>query len=103
MAIEDYSQVIELDPGDTRVRYNRGLAHAELGRYDEALEDFNAIIDDDPDNAAAYMASAYAHTMLGRHQDVVRDYDRLVELLPDDLSIREERRQALERAEAERG
>lgn len=104
LAVEDYSRVIELNPNDTRVRYNRGMAHLDLVRFERAIRDFSVVTDAEPENAGAYVARACAHTMRGNHGKAVRDYDRLVLLLPEDPSIRrEEREQAVEWVEKDRG
>ena len=71
MAIEDYSRVIDLEPGNTAVLYGWGLARMSLDRHERAIEDLNAIIRVDPDNVAAYTGMGFARTALGEHLGVV--------------------------------
>ena len=47
-AAEDFSRVIELEPGDAIPYYNRGCTYAEMGYPRRALEDFNQAISLDP-------------------------------------------------------
>ena len=47
-AIADYNKVIELNPQDATVYYNRGLAYDKQGNIDQAIADFTQAIIDKP-------------------------------------------------------
>ncbi len=64
-AIEDYTRVIALDPGDLRALYSRGTFLMRVGRYENAIEDLSAIIELDPDNFGGYTDRGFAHTLVG--------------------------------------
>ena len=53
-AIETYSRAIQLNPDNTEVYNNRGVAYGERGDYDEAIKDFNKAIALNPNDAIAY-------------------------------------------------
>jgi tetratricopeptide (TPR) repeat protein len=62
----------------------QGLAHAEQGRYDDALRDLGRALELDPGNAATYAVRGAIHTAQRRHDDALDDLDRALELEPDD-------------------
>lgn len=41
MAIDDFSMVLELDPGHVNAAYARGAAENKRGNYLQAIEDYN--------------------------------------------------------------
>ena len=65
LAIEDYSRVIDLDPRNRHVLYNRGIARMYAARFESAIEDFNAVIEIDSHNAPARGARELAREALG--------------------------------------
>ena len=65
-----------------------------------AIEDFSRAIAMDPENVESLRNRAVLYCELDEPERAVRDYDAIIRLEPDDLSIREERQQALELAEA---
>ena len=65
------------------------------------MEDFGRVIVLDPDNIESLRNRAVLYLDLGEPDKAVRDYDEVIRLDPNDTSVREERQQALEEAEAE--
>ncbi len=43
-AIKDYGKCLEFNPSDAEIYYERGLCHAQLGRFEMAIEQYNAAI-----------------------------------------------------------
>ena len=66
------------------------------------MEDFGQAIALDPENVEALRHRATLYRELGEPDKTVRDYDEIIRLEPGDPSVREQRRLALEQAEAER-
>ena len=54
LAIADYSQAIERNPGFAEAHYNRGSSYYELGRYEEAIADLTMAIELNPNDARYY-------------------------------------------------
>ena len=79
----------------------RGCAHAELEEVSEGPGDFGRAIALDPEDIDSLRNRAIMYLELGEPEKAVRDYDEVIRLDPDDPSVREERQQALEEAEAE--
>ena len=53
-AIEDFNEVIQLNPNDVIAYISRGIVYGEQGDYDRAIEDFNEAIQLNPNDAIAY-------------------------------------------------
>ena len=49
-------------------RYDRGLAHLDEGRYDEAILEFTTITDLDPLQSAAYYDRGLAYRRKGEYE-----------------------------------
>ena len=60
---------------DAAAYYSRGLAHAELGRYEKAIAEYDEAIRLRPDYVEAYNSRGTAHAELGRHEKAIADYD----------------------------
>ena len=50
-AVEDYSQALQVDPGNSYAYYNRGITRDRSGDYEGAIADFTQAIRLDPANA----------------------------------------------------
>ena len=68
---------------DAEAYHNRGVAHAELGRYAEAIAEYDEAIRLRPDYAKAYFGRGNARARLGRHAEAIADYDEAIRLQPD--------------------
>src|SRR5207249_11665335 len=73
-ALADFTQVIALDPTNTKAYYNRGNAYVHLGNYGAALADFTQVIALDPTNAKAYYNRGNAYVHLGNYGAALRDF-----------------------------
>lgn len=60
-AIEQFTQVLSMDPGNVAAYIGRGTAYTERGQLDMAIEDFTEALRLDPDNAAAYLGRGNAY------------------------------------------
>lgn len=83
LAIDDYSQALQLAPGDAMVLTNRANASRELGLLDSALYDVNTAIQAKPDYAAAYYVRGSIYEILREENLAQADFGRAHELAPD--------------------
>ena len=72
-AIQDYDNVIQLDPDNADVYYNRGVANRNLGQHQRAIQDYDQAIRLKP-TAWLYNNRGYAYYNLG--QDEKADADK---------------------------
>lgn len=77
-------QALEPPQGEVSKLSLQALAHAEQGRYDDALRDLGRALELEPDNAATYAVRGAIHTAQRRYDDALDDLDRALELEPDD-------------------
>ena len=72
-AMRDYSQALELQPNDARMRAERGWAYLMLESPTLALVDFEAAIKLNPDEGDGYNGRGTARAFLGDHSAAVAD------------------------------
>ena len=113
MAIEAYSNAIDLNPHNANAYNNRGIAYAETGKLDDAIEDYNITIELRPDDAnvnynkrvvytnkgiqeaikmvklnlessQTYHNRAVAYSKKGEVELAIKDYTKAIELYPDE-------------------
>ena len=63
--------------------FQRGLAKAELGRYEDAIADWDEVIRLYPD-AYTYDNRGLAKANLGRYEEAIADYDEAIRINPTD-------------------
>jgi len=81
-AIEDFSEILRLEPENADAYRYRGYGYKGLQKDDEALDDFTRAVQVDPYNERAYRARGdyyLNHNQPGEARD---DYSRLVQLDP---------------------
>ena len=81
-AVEEYTAILELEPGNTAAYGNRGLAYTQLGEIALAIEDFNRVIEIDPEDAKAHYNRGSRYGQLEEFDRAITDYDRSIELDP---------------------
>lgn len=86
-AIEDYDQVIRLDPGYPLSYINRGIAHRAMGNLDAAIKDYDAAIEITPGIAVAYNNRGNAYRDKGEYDLAIKDYDLAIKLEPTDARL----------------
>jgi formylglycine-generating enzyme required for sulfatase activity len=75
-AIDDFNQVIQINPDLADANYNRGLAYAKLGQYKAAIEDYNQELLLNPNNANAY-------DKLDESERAIADYNQALSINPN--------------------
>ena len=83
LALDDFNQMIKLNPEDA-VAYNfRGLAYKHLKDYKKALADYKQAIAINPDYAAAYGNRGIIYYELGVSQKAIADLRTAADLFQE--------------------
>jgi tetratricopeptide (TPR) repeat protein len=64
-AVNDYTQVIALEPRGTDAVFQRGSVFEKLGKLEDAVDDFSAVIALDPSHAKALYARGACLNLMG--------------------------------------
>ncbi|MDR3616997.1 MAG: tetratricopeptide repeat protein [Candidatus Obscuribacterales bacterium] len=72
-AIQDFTEMIRLDPQNPWTYCQRAWAHGELRHYEKQIEDDTAAIRLDPEYRGAYNNRAWAYDRLYKHQLAEKD------------------------------
>jgi tetratricopeptide (TPR) repeat protein len=81
-AIADFTELLEVEPWNCAVYFDRGLIQHRAGSYDAALENYDSAIRWSPPYWEAHFNRAQVLTALGRVEEAVADYDRVLVLHP---------------------
>jgi tetratricopeptide (TPR) repeat protein len=72
-----------VDRNDLATAYkNRGNAHDDEGRYEQALEDYARAIETNPQDAEAYNGRGTTHIAQERYRLAVEDFDQAIRINP---------------------
>ncbi|MGV1098598.1 tetratricopeptide repeat protein [Thiovibrio sp. JS02] len=77
-AIDDFSAVVALDPGNDRGYYYRGIAHLGKREYEDALEDLTHAIALNEERGVTYFARGIIESEVGCEEDALRDFKAAV-------------------------
>ncbi len=83
MAIETYSDAIELTPFHPAYYNNRGVAYREIDDLPKALEDYNTAIQLNPDFAEAYNNRGRVYGDTSNLPNAISDYNKAIKLKSD--------------------
>jgi len=81
-AIADFSRLVELQPKEPRVHYNRGTTYFRKGDFDRAIADYDQAIELDRGYGAAYLCRGDAYRAKGDLDVAIRDYNEAIQLDP---------------------
>ena len=81
--IEDNTQVIRLDPSNSRGYTNRGYAKFQKQEFKEALKDFESAILLDPSDSLLFINRGSTYMKMAEYDNAVNDYTKAIELAPD--------------------
>ena len=90
-AIESYSAAIKLQPKDSVLYSNRGVAYRRKGDLDRALSDLNAAIGLDPKRPEPFLERAVVHRLKLEFSQALADNDQAIKLSPKDAYAFKER------------
>ena len=83
MAIQAYSNAIELNPTCAEAYNNRGIAYQGKQEYDLAIKNYNEAIKLNPKLAHAYYNRGNIYSQKGDFEHTVKDYTKAIELNPE--------------------
>ncbi len=83
LSIENFTQLLILDPNDAEAYNNRGIAYYFLKDYDSAIQDYDKVIELDPNFVVAYMNRGEAYRRLGQYNLALLDCNKAIELIPN--------------------
>jgi tetratricopeptide (TPR) repeat protein len=82
-AIDDYNEVLKVDPKNSDAYTNRGAALMKAGDSRRAIDDFGQAISLNPNLADAYYNRGVVYRSLNNCADATSDFDKVVQLNPN--------------------
>ncbi|WP_276750850.1 tetratricopeptide repeat protein [Chlorogloeopsis fritschii] len=79
-AIEDFNQVLQLDPNFTLAYYQRGNARNEIEDYKKAIEDFSHYIRFNPNDVDAFDNRCIAYNKLNNYNLAISDCNQAIKI-----------------------
>ena len=79
-AIQDYNHLLNLDPKEARVYFDRSLIHYKLKEYQQALADCEYALELDPHFALAYYGKGLIHLSMRNMNQAKADFIKSLEL-----------------------
>jgi tetratricopeptide (TPR) repeat protein len=79
-ALEDFDWLVQLNPQDDRVYYNRGLIYSRFNHHWNAIEDFNQALRIQPNHAEAYYHRGMARSALKNEAGAIADLNQAANL-----------------------
>ena len=80
--VQDYTELIKLDPSNPNYYVDRGLALKDMGQIEQALADYSQAIALDPNHSGAYNNRGNAYYAQGEYEQAIADYNRALEIDP---------------------
>ncbi len=80
LAIEYYSQCIELNENIAVVYNNRGICYNNQKKYDEAIKDYDKAIELDENEVGTYFNRGLCYHDQKKYDKAIKDYDKAIEL-----------------------
>jgi tetratricopeptide (TPR) repeat protein len=81
-ALSKCSEALKLDPLNSSIYLNRGVAYFNLKKYQSALKDFRQSIKLDPENYDAYRESGKTYANLKNYNLAIKEFSKAIKLLP---------------------
>jgi len=79
-AAEAYERAMELDPADTKPRYNHGLSLMSAGAYGDALTSFQILGAMEPDSYRVLFNTGVCHQNLQQHDEALLAYETALDI-----------------------
>lgn len=86
-AIEEFKEVLEIDPDDAETRYNLGNAYVDKEMFDEAISAYKKAIELNPGFIDAYINLGTVYLDSGLTDDAIALYQQGAKLNPDDAYL----------------
>ncbi len=76
-------QNIAQESRDAQSYFNKGVAHQQAGRHQEAIEAYKQAIKIQPDALSAYLNLGLVYGALGRYEEAIEATKTVIQLKPD--------------------
>ena len=96
-ALSDFSDAVEIDPGNWRALYFRGIVYRVLNDLNQAAHDFTRSLSLDPYQVECLLQRAGLYLQIGREDEALADCDAALSLEPEAHSAADLRDRILER------
>ncbi|MCC0178728.1 serine protease, partial [Waterburya agarophytonicola K14] len=83
-AVDDFSQVLAVDPNNFDALSGRAEAYFWSNSFDAAIKDYDLVLQQNNNNATYFFNRAYAHSQLKNHEKAIADYTEAIRLDPED-------------------
>ena len=97
LAVEDYSQVINVNPNHQDAYYWRAWCYDELGDNEKVLADLNRLIEINPNLSEAYNNRGFTYEKLEQYDKALVDYDKAIALDPNNETAKNNRQRILDK------
>jgi tetratricopeptide (TPR) repeat protein/tRNA A-37 threonylcarbamoyl transferase component Bud32 len=81
-ALDDYNEIIRIEPGSSAAHNERGFIYQEMGERDRAIDDFTEAIRLDPKNAAAFVNLGCTYRDSREYDRAFSNYEKALRLAP---------------------
>lgn len=82
-ALNDFNQVIKLNPNSAEAHTYRGTVYHDLEQYKVALSDFNQAIKLDSGLELAFLNRGINYLSMGQNENARKDFDQAIDLRPN--------------------
>ncbi len=82
-AIDDWTQVIKINPNYANAYYYRGVIRYELGDKQGAIDDYSQAIKINPNDALIYYKRGFIRSILEDQQGAIDDYSQAIKINPN--------------------
>lgn len=89
LAVDDYSEAVDLNPKYAMAYFNRAAAYHRLGKFRAAIVDYEVIQQIDPRWASVYMARSFTWESMGRLDLAINDLESHQSLVPGHRRVAE--------------
>ncbi len=84
-AIEEYGNVLQLDPDNVEAHNNLGVIYQEQGELDKAFEHFQFVMTYSPEMDEVHNNLGVIYYLRGEHEKAMQEYQKALELNHDNL------------------
>ncbi len=84
-AVEEYNNVIKLDPDNAEVHINLGVIYKDKGDLDKAVEEYEKALAIDPRLEVGYNNLGVVYFLKGNYIEAIRHYQKAIEINPKNL------------------
>jgi tetratricopeptide (TPR) repeat protein len=84
-AVKIITQLIQINPNDSKNYTFRGYLYSELDKHQQAIQDFNQAISLNPNDGDAFRKRGFAYFSLKDEGNAIRDLNRAVEINSQDV------------------